>query len=105
MGYWHVPIERVDWAIDRIASSANLHQASQAPLLSTTSGIWNPAMGCFALVLGIWPLTAVKSPALTGLGDAVNYAACGARSLLLGSSAASIVRRRAGASARTGGAC
>src|SRR5580700_6150791 len=62
----------------------NLHQASQVPVLSITPGTRNPARGCFGLVLGIWPLRGVKSPALTGLGDAVNSAACGATSLLLG---------------------
>ena len=46
-------IEKVDRATGRFAEAVDLHLASQAPLLSITSGTWNPAMGCFALVLGI----------------------------------------------------
>ena len=37
------PLQADSYSVQR-----NLHQASPAPLLSITSGIWNPAMGCFA---------------------------------------------------------
>jgi hypothetical protein len=50
------PIEHADCATDRFAEAVDLHLASQAALLSITSGTWNPAMGCFGLVLGICPL-------------------------------------------------
>ena len=75
-----VPAIGVNCAIDMSEELVDLHQAFHMPLLSTASGTRNPAMGCFALVLGIRPLTGVGSPALMGLDDTVDYGACGSTS-------------------------
>jgi hypothetical protein len=42
LGYWHVPVEQVDCATDRLAEAVDLHLAYQAPLLSITSGRGTP---------------------------------------------------------------
>jgi len=56
LGYWHVPVERVNCAIDRSEEVVDLHQASHMPLLSIALGTRNQAMVCYGLVLGIRPL-------------------------------------------------